>query len=178
MHRARFAPARRGNLVIAIMAFVVGVGILLAGRAAAVGSHFQSGRVGVEFTDPLGWPTREPVMTVTGAAPGMSPAHGFVGVRNIGTVPARYTVSTTNLLPGGDRSPANVLVVGVSDAAGRSLYSGSLSGLIVSEERLEPGQARSYELWIAWPPTPEDNAYQGRSLAFSFQAAAAPAADS
>ncbi len=60
MHRARFAPAGRGNLVIAIMAFVVGVGILLAGRAAAVGSHFQSGRVGVESTDPLGRPTREP----------------------------------------------------------------------------------------------------------------------
>jgi hypothetical protein len=160
------------------MAFVVGVGLLLAGRVAAVGSHFRSGRVGVEFTDPLGRPIREPLMTVTGVAPGMSPAHGFVNLRNIGTLPARYTVSTTNLYPAGDRSPAHVLVVAVSDTAGRSLYSGSLSELSVREERLEPGQTRSYELWIAWPPTPKDNAYQGRSLAFSLQAAAAQAADS
>jgi hypothetical protein len=176
MHRAGFAPAGRGNLVIAIVAFVVGVGLVLAGRAAAVDSHFQSGSVGVEFTDPLGRATREPVMTITGAAPAMSPAHGFVRVRNTGTLAARYTVSTTNLLPEGDPSPAQVLVVAVSDTAGRSLYSGSLSGLSVSEDRLEPGQTRSYELRITWPPTPEDNAYQGRSFAFSLQAAAVPSA--
>ncbi len=116
-------------------------------------------------------------MRVTGDAPGMSPAYGFVRVRNTGRVPASYRVSTTNPLPAGDRSPAHVLRVAVSDTAGRWLYSGSLSGLSVSEERLER-QTRSYELWIAWPPTPEDNAYQGRSLAFSLQAAAVRAAES
>src|SRR5437899_8353098 len=157
MRRGRFAPAGRGRLVIAAIAFVVGVGLLLAGRATAVGSHFQSGRVGVEFTDPLGRSSRSPVMTVTDAAPGMSPANGFVMLRNTGTLPATYTVSTTNLLPLGDRSPAGVLVLAVSDTAGRWLYSGSLSGLGITEERLEPGQTRTYELSISSPPTPEDN---------------------
>ena len=170
--RTRFAPARRGRLVIATMACIVGVGLVLAGRAAAGGSHFQSGKVGVEFTDPLGRPTRHPFMTVTDAAPGMSPANGFVMLRNTGTLPATYRVSTTKLIPVGDRSPAAVLVAAVSDAAGRWLYSGSLSGLSVVEERLDPGQTRTYEFSISWPSTPEDNAFQGRSLTFSFQVAA------
>ena len=177
MHGAGFAPAERGKLIAATMAFVVGAALLLAARAAAVGTHFQSGTVGAEFTDPLGRPTRDPVMTVTGAAPGMSPAHGFIRVRITGTLPAAYTVSAANLLPAGRHSPAGVLVAGVSNTAGRSLYSGSLSGLRVNEERLEPGQTRTYELWISWPPTPEDNASQGRSLAFTLQLAAVPAAD-
>ena len=115
-------------------------------------------------------------MTVTEAAPGMPPANGFVILRNTGTLPATYTVSATNLLPLGDHSPAEVLVLAVSDTAGRRLYSGSLSGLSVTEDRLEPGQTRTYELSISWPPTREDNAYQGRSIAFSLQVAALSAA--
>jgi hypothetical protein len=155
------------------VALVVGAGALLTGRSAAE-SGFQPGTLRVDFTDPSGHPIAHPTVDVRTAAPGMAEAHTSISLRNNGTVPAAYRVVTANLVAAGPDSLDRVLVVTV-EKDHEVLYRGSLSGLLVSEVALSPGEVRTYELGISWPRGPSDDHYQGESVTFSLQADAVDA---
>jgi len=177
--------SRRGKIG-ATLAVVVGALVVLGSTAAlaasgqaspgSIGSAgFQSETLRVEFTDGSGRPTHTPEMSLTGAVPGMAPTLSSINLSNTGTLPAAFTLSATNLQDDGSPSLDGVLVVTVRSAAGQRLYRGMLSGLALTEAHLEPGQARTYDLSITWPATPNDNDYQGLPLTFGLQADATAA---
>ena len=155
------------------MALVVGAGALLTGRSAA-GSGFQPGTLRVDFTDRSGHPIAHPYVDVRTAAPGMAEAHASISLRNNGAVRAAYRLVTANLGTAGPDSLDRVLVVTVQKED-EVLYRGSLSGLLVTEDALGPGEVRTYELGISWPRGAPDDHYQGESVVFSLQADAVAA---
>jgi hypothetical protein len=110
------------------------------------------------------------VIDVSGAYPGMRATRSTFDVRNVGTMPLAFTVTSTNLVATA-RSLDDVLRIVVRDAAGHLEYRGRLSDLRIAHPgALAPRSATSFTVDVTWPSGPSDPAYEGAGLSFSIVA--------
>jgi hypothetical protein len=111
------------------------------------------------------------VIDVSGAYPGMLAKRSTFDVRNAGTMPLAFTVTSRNLVTTGARSLDDVLRIVVRDAAGHLEYRGRLSGLRIAHTgALAPQTAATFTVDVTWASGPADAAYEGAGLSFSIVA--------
>ena len=117
--------------------------------------------------------TSSNVIDVSGVYPGMPAQISTFEIRNSGTLPVTFAVTTADLVASGPRSLDDVLRIAVRDpATGDIVYRGRLSGLRIQHTRaLAAGATATFTVAATWPSTPADNAYQGAGLHFSVVAA-------
>jgi hypothetical protein len=118
-----------------------------------------------------------PIIDVAGAYPGMAAQTSTFQIRNSGTIPVAFLVSSTDLVANGPRSLDDVLRITVRDpSTGHLVYQGRLSGLRIKHTGvLAPGTAARFTVEVTWPSIPADAAYQGAGLHFSVVASPAAA---
>lgn len=109
------------------------------------------------------------VIKVAGAYPGMAAQTSSFEVRNTGSLPVTFAVTSADLIPSGSRSLDDVLRITVRDpATGALLYHGRLSGLLIEHTgALAGGTAETFTVDVTWPNTSADDAYQGAGLHFT-----------
>jgi hypothetical protein len=117
------------------------------------------------------------IIDVSGAYPGMAAQTSIFQVRNSGTLPVAFAVSSTDLVANGPRSLDDVLRITVREpATGAMVYRGRLSGLHIQHTGvLAAGTAARFTVEVTWPNTAADDAYQGADLRFSVMASPAAA---
>jgi hypothetical protein len=116
--------------------------------------------------------TSSDVIDVSGAYPGMPARTSTFEVRNPGTLPVTFAVTSVDLVASGPRSLDDVLRITVRDPVTGSIdYRGRLSGLSIERTRaLAAGASATFTVQVTWPNTPADDTYQGAGLHFSLMA--------
>lgn len=117
------------------------------------------------------------VIEISGAYPGMAAQTSTFEIRNTGTIPVAFAVSSTGLVANGPRSLDDVLRITVRDHATSDIvYRGRLSGLRIEHTGvLAAGAAVRFTVEVTWPSIPADAAYQGAGMGFTVVASPAAA---
>jgi hypothetical protein len=169
-------PARTVvGLVLMSLALTFGIQHMV--MAAPLG-NFGQGMLRIQGVDGNGLVSPSAaIIDVSGAYPGMAAQISTFQVRNWGTLPVAFAVSSTDLVANGPRSLDDVLRITVREpATGVMVYRGRLSGLRISHTGvLAPGTAARFTVEVTWPSIPADAAYEGAGLRFSIMASPAAA---
>ena len=170
--KPRMRPPAETVVSLVLMSVVLTLGVARVVMAAP-GSGSEPGRLRVEAVDADGRvsPSSD-IIDVSGAYPGMPAQTSTFEVRNPGTLPVTFSLSSIDLVASGPRSLDDVLRVTVRDPATGSLdYRGRPSALTLERSRtLAAGAFNMFTVKVSWPNTPGDDAYQGAGLHFTLVA--------
>lgn len=141
-------------------------------RATTTSNTATAGRLKVEMVDAAGVVSATPVVSITGAMPGMTARTSTIRFKNSGSLPAAVLLRSNNVAASTANSLDTVLVARVLDTNNNQLYSGSLSALSVNFASVAAGATVSLTLEITWPDLPavDDNPFQDASLTFELLA--------
>ena len=170
--KPRTRPPAETVVSLVLMSVVLTLGVARVVMAAP-GSGSEPGTLRVEAVNADGRvsPSSD-IIDVSGAYSGMPAQTSTFEVRNPGTLPVTFALTSIDLVASGPRSLDDVLRVTVRDPVTGSVdYRGRLSGLSLERSRtLAAGASATFTVQVTWPNTPADDAYQGAGLHFTLVA--------
>ncbi len=170
--KPRTRPPAQTVVSLVLMSVVLTLGIARVVMAAP-GDGSEHAGLRVEAVEADGRAsTSSDIIDVSRAYPGMPAQTSTLQVRNPGTLPVTFALTSIDLVASGPRSLDDVLRIIVRDpVTGNVDYRGRLSGLRIERTHAVAGGASAmFTVQVTWPNTPADDAYQGAGLRFSLVA--------
>jgi hypothetical protein len=135
----------------------------------SAGNGFQQGSLELRFADQTGRPQAAPIIVVANGYPGMPAVASNLSIRNMGSLPASYTLGVAGLHHS-RRSLADVMVVRVEDSSGSVVFEGGLKALFLrGSQPLAAGDLATYSIEVTWPGSADGNRYQGQQLSIDLR---------